>query len=100
MANLVRVTGKCGIPVVDRVRSSKDGKEYTFHSVPVIVAASGVSVLRFDPERNGRTFGMGDEVDVLANADLYGQRPTLDYVADYPHALRRDEAESLLTSAE
>jgi hypothetical protein len=102
MANLVRVTGRVGLIDIAKIVSKKPetlGTEYTFYTASVIVAGSGVSELRFDPERNGRTFSEDDEIDVLAVADVFGNRPTLEYKTDYPQKLKEREADALLASA-
>lgn len=99
---LARITGKAGLPKKRTFTSKQEatkGQQFTFHSVPVIVADSGVADLNFDPERDGRVFGYGDQVDVLAEVTTYSGQPQFTYVADYPEPLRRAEAEALLETA-
>lgn len=99
---LVRITGKAGLVQSRTVTSNKEatkGQQFTFHTAAVIVADSGVADLSFDPTRDGRTFAYGDAVDVLAEASAFGGRVQLNYVADYPKALREAEADALLTTA-
>lgn len=102
MADLARVTGKCGLVTSQTVISKQEatkGQEFTFHTAAVIVADTGVSNVRFDPTRDGRTFKHGDVIDVLVEVSSYGSRTQLNYVADYPESLKTQEAEAVLASA-
>lgn len=102
MADLVRVTGKCGLVKSQKVVSKQEatkGQEFVFHTATVIVADSGVVELRFDPTRDGRTFAYGDQIDVLAEATAYGRNAQISYVSDYPRILQEQEADRLLQAS-
>lgn len=100
MAALVRVTGPVG-HVESRPVTSKDGREFVFHTATVLVAGRGAVDVRFNPERmDGRTFSEGDVVDLLVSVDVYGNRLSVDMVSDYSAKLRESEALAFLSAAE